>query len=122
MCQVISTEWTLHKDVCHQLWQLWGYPTVDLFATRLKYRLPNFVSPFQDPAAIATDAFLYNWDNQDLYAFPPFPLIRKVLNKLRSSGDHSFWVQNGAIRMSLVFLDERSLLRTFLMRGKGGKA
>ncbi|MPC40210.1 hypothetical protein E2C01_033766 [Portunus trituberculatus] len=24
----------------------------------------------------------YNWDNQDLYAFPPLPLIKKVLNKL----------------------------------------
>ena len=33
--------------------------------------------------AVATDAFLYNWDHQDLYAFPPFPLIRQVLNKLR---------------------------------------
>ena len=83
--QVLSTEWTLHMDVCHQLWRVWGYPTVDLFATRLNFRIPNFVSPFQDPTAIATDAFLYDWDDQDLYAFPPFPLIRKVLNKLRAS-------------------------------------
>lgn len=83
--QVLSTEWTLHMEVCHLLWRLWGYPTVDLFATRLNFRIPNFVSPFQDPEAIATDAFLYNWDDQDLYAFPPFPLIRKVLNKLRAS-------------------------------------
>ncbi|XP_045104415.1 uncharacterized protein LOC123499948 [Portunus trituberculatus] len=82
--QSLSTEWTLHMDVCHLLWRVWGYPTVDLFAT-VSVRIPNFVSPFQDPAAIATDAFLYNWDNQDLYAFPPFPLIRRVLNKLQAS-------------------------------------
>ncbi|MPC50919.1 hypothetical protein E2C01_044753 [Portunus trituberculatus] len=35
---------------------VWGYTTVDLFATRLNYRIPNFVSSFQDPQAIATDA------------------------------------------------------------------
>ena len=83
--QIISTEWTLHQEVCNQLWRVWGYPTVDLFATRLNFRLPNFVSPFPDPLAIATDAFLFCWDNQDLYAFPPLPLVRRVINKLRLS-------------------------------------
>ena len=34
---------------------------------------------------IATDAFLYIWDYQDLYAFLPLPLIRKVFNKLQAS-------------------------------------
>ena len=43
------------------------------------------MSPLQDPEGIATDAFLYNWDFQDQYAFPPLPLIRKVLNKLQAS-------------------------------------
>ena len=83
--QVLSTEWTLHQDVCRQLWRVWGSPTVDLFATSLNFRLPLYVSPFQDPQAIATDAFLFRWDDQDLYAFPPFPLVRRVLNKLRAS-------------------------------------
>ena len=68
--------------VCRQYWQVWGYPTVDLFTTCLNYRIPNFVSPFQDPKAIA---FLYNWNYQDLYTFPPLPLISKVLNKLSAS-------------------------------------
>ena len=83
--QVISTEWTLHQEVCNTLWKVWGCPLVDLFATRLNFRLANFISPFQDPMAIATDAFLYNWDHQELYAFPPFSLVRKVLNKLKIS-------------------------------------
>lgn len=53
----------------------------------------------EDPSAIATDAFLYNWNHQDLYAFTPFALARKVLNKLRSAQDTSlillvpFWLQ-----------------------------
>ncbi|MPC91668.1 hypothetical protein E2C01_086721 [Portunus trituberculatus] len=54
--QILSTEWTLHMDVCRQLWRVWGYPTVDLFATYVNYRIPNFVSSFQDLQAIATDA------------------------------------------------------------------
>ncbi|MPC48832.1 hypothetical protein E2C01_042616 [Portunus trituberculatus] len=65
---------------CCQLWRVWGYLMMDLFAAQVNYRIPNFVSSFQDPAAIATDVFLYNYDNQDLYAFPSLPPIRKVLN------------------------------------------
>ena len=83
--QVISTEWTLHQQVCDTLWRLWGYPLIDLFATRMNYRLPNFVSPFRDPMAVATDAFLFPWDHMELYAFPPFHVVRKVLNKLYAS-------------------------------------
>ena len=83
--QVISTEWTLHQQVCDNLWRLWGCPMVDLFATRMNYRLANFISPFPDPMAIATDAFLFPWEHKELYAFPPFHVIRRVINKLRSS-------------------------------------
>ena len=97
--QVISTERTLHQDVCDSLWKLWGQPLLDLFTTRLNYRIPNFISPFQDPMAVAVDAFLYNWDHQTLYAFPPFAVIRKVLNKLLASQETTlilvapFWPQ-----------------------------
>ena len=41
--------------------------------------------PFRDPSAVATDAILYNWDDQELYAFPPFSLVRMVFNKLQSA-------------------------------------
>ena len=69
--QLISTEWMLHQDVCRLLWKVWGSPTVDLFATSLHYRFPHFISPFPDHSAVATDAFLSNWDDQELYVFPP---------------------------------------------------
>ena len=29
--QVLSTEWTLHHEVCQVLWRLWGMLLVDLF-------------------------------------------------------------------------------------------
>lgn len=85
--QVISTEWVLHHHVCSSLWRLWGSPLLNLFATRLNHRLPNFVSPFPDPLVVAMDAFLFPWHSKELYAFLPFHIIRKVINKLyRSEG------------------------------------
>ena len=38
-----------------------------------------------DPMAVGTDAFLQSWYQMEVYAFPPFSLIRQVLNKLRTS-------------------------------------
>lgn len=85
--QVLATEWTLHQEVCKDLWRLWGQPSVDLFATSQNFRLQVFVSPFPDPMAIATDAFLFNWNQKELYAFPPMAIIRQVINKLQTSQD-----------------------------------
>nr|KAG5708402.1 hypothetical protein BaRGS_026129 [Batillaria attramentaria] len=56
----------------------------DLFATRFNAKLARFVSPIPDPQALALDALAFDWTAQDLYAFPPFPLVAKVLNRLRS--------------------------------------
>ncbi|MPC74487.1 hypothetical protein E2C01_068847 [Portunus trituberculatus] len=49
------------------------------------YRLPNFVSPFPDTMAIATDALVFQRDFMEVYTFPPFYVIIKVLNKLHRS-------------------------------------
>lgn len=35
---------------------------VDLFATRLDHKLADFVSPFRDSMALATNPFLYDYD------------------------------------------------------------
>ena len=56
--------------------------TVDRFATSLNYHLPVYFSPFADPVSVGTDTFLQSWDGLQAYAFPPFMLIQKVLNKL----------------------------------------
>ena len=79
------SEWTLHREVCHRMWNLWGQPSVDLFATRRNFRLPRFYSPVMDELAVGVDAFLHSWDDQFVYAFPPFSIIREVINKIISS-------------------------------------
>ena len=42
---------------------------------------PRYFSPCPDPDAEAIDALATNWPNETVYAFPPFNLVRKVLEK-----------------------------------------
>ena len=60
------------------------YPNlnVDLFASRLNHQLPQYVSWKSDPGCIAVDAFSLNWHSYNFYAFPPFSLIARCLQKI----------------------------------------
>ena len=80
---VIHTEWTLAHSALKPVWKAWHTPHVDLFATRFSHRLPTYVSPVPDPNALAVDAFAISWRNLVSYAFPPFPVLGKVLRKAR---------------------------------------
>ena len=83
--QTIASEWCLHLDVCREIWRTWGCPHVDMFATKQTRRLPLYVSALPDSNALATDALSISWDRMTIYAFPPFALIRLVVNKIRAS-------------------------------------
>ena len=77
--------------------------TVDLFATSLNYRLPVYFAPLVDPMSAGTDGLLQPWSSLDAYAFPPFTLVRQVLNKVRASSnlqfdsDRSFLASEGVV-------------------------
>ena len=76
---VLNTEWTLLLP----LWDRWFRPHVDLFASRFNHRLPTYVSPVADPAAWAVDALSISWEGLVSYALPPFPILARVLRKVR---------------------------------------
>ena len=80
---IVWTEWTLDRSVLQPVWDSWMTPHVDLFATRYNYRLPLYVSPVPDPLVFAVDAFSISWSILLSYAFPPFPVLTKVLRKAR---------------------------------------
>ena len=82
--QIIPTEWTIHPSVMQSIIQTWEQPNVDLFATRLNTQLPMFMSPIKDNTAMAVDALSQQWRLLVGYAFPPFALLPKVLNKIQS--------------------------------------
>ena len=84
--QVIQTEWSLSQQVFNQLCSRWDQPQIDLFATRLNHKLPQFVSPVPDPDAWAMDALNLSWEKLDVYAFPPVSLITQVVSQDDGSG------------------------------------
>ena len=83
---LIPTEWTLSHSLLGRLWARWHRPMIDLFATSLNHRLPLYVSPVPDSCALDTDALSMDWSSLDVYAFPPFALLSKVLHKARQEG------------------------------------
>ena len=75
-------EWMLNKNIFQSICQVFGIPDIDLFASRLNAQVNRYVAWKPDPGAEAIDAFTLNWDNLFFYAFPPFTLIAKCLQKI----------------------------------------
>ena len=81
-----STEWKLDRSVFWAVMNLYGPCDVDLFASRLNFQLPQYISWRPDPYALAADAFRIQWTGLQGYAFPPFALIGRCLQKIRQEG------------------------------------
>ena len=77
-----STEWMLKRDIFLRLCEQCFIPDIDLFASRLNFQVPKFVSWFPQPGAYKCDAFCVCWSDYLPYIFAPFNLIGKVLNKI----------------------------------------
>ena len=83
--QPIQTEWSLHPEIVKRIFRFWGTPEVDMFATLSNSHLPRFMSPVPEPRALAVDALSQDWQGRSMYMFPPFLLLSKVVQKLRST-------------------------------------
>jgi len=79
------TEWQLASDVYYSITGQFGQPSIDLFASRLNKQCPVYASWRPDPDAMFVDAFSANWNNFFFYAFPPFSLIGKCLEKIQAN-------------------------------------
>jgi hypothetical protein len=79
--QMVShLEWELHPQVARQLFRLWPTPIIDLSQNT---KLPRFCALRFHPQAVTTDALSMTWRGLYAYAFPPFPLLAKVLQKIQ---------------------------------------
>ena len=58
-------------------------PNIDLFASRINCQITPYVSYRADPAAFAINAFHMSWQHHLFYAFPPFILTTRVLQKIQ---------------------------------------
>ena len=88
--QLPTAEWTMRQDVCNHLFQRWGRPALDLFATVHNRRLPEFVTPLPHPQAWATDALAMDWTGLHAYLFPPFATLLQVLRKIQNTTSGEF--------------------------------
>lgn len=77
-----DTEWELNNDAFKDIIRCFGNPQIDLFASRCNTKCPIYVSWKMDPEAQAVDAFTLSWKDCYFYAFPPFSLMTKVLQKI----------------------------------------
>ena len=79
-----SSDWKVDPLMFQTIQEKWGPLEVDLFASRLTHQLPKFVSWRPDPLAVHSDAFSMNWRDIQGYAFPPFALIGRCLQQVRT--------------------------------------
>ena len=78
-------EWSLHPEVAAQLWDKFGVPEVDLFASMENAKCPLFFS-LGGETPLGLDALAHRWPRTLLYAFPPLSLILPTLNRVRTQG------------------------------------
>ena len=78
------TEWTLDKKIFQSICQKFYKPEVDLFASRLNHQVPQYVSRYPDPGALAVDAFLQDWSKWTSLIHPPVVLLPRILKKIRA--------------------------------------
>ena len=78
-----NIEWSLRDNLFQEITELFGQPSIDLFASRLNNKVNRYVSWKPDPEAEAIDSFkLHSWGNEFFWAFPPFCVISKVIQKI----------------------------------------
>lgn len=77
-----STEWSLHSDVFADINKMWRPFHVDLFASRLNFKVSTYASWKPDPGAKYVNAFYMSWNEHYFYAFPPFSVIAACLQKI----------------------------------------
>ena len=80
------SEWSLHPPVLTAVFQARWTPTMDLFASHLNHQLPQFCARMPVPGAQSVDALSLDWAFLDGYAFPPFALVNRVLEKAGADG------------------------------------
>lgn len=78
--QIDQLEWRLHPALFREL--CFGHPILDLFAHPSNTQLPCFFSWSPCPRAEGVDSLHSPWPSGLLYAFPPLPLILRLIRKI----------------------------------------
>ncbi|XP_071985295.1 uncharacterized protein [Engystomops pustulosus] len=84
--EILPNEWCLNQEIFLHLTSVWGMPQIDLFATRENSKCQQYFSLEAGESRDHMDAFSHRWSGSLMYAFPPIPLIARVLRKILLDG------------------------------------
>ncbi|KAJ1173149.1 hypothetical protein NDU88_004990 [Pleurodeles waltl] len=79
----VNHKWCLHPEVAQGLFLKWGEPWLDLFASAENAQCQLFCALEFPRRHSLGGAFHLEWSSGLLYAFPPIPLLPRVLKKIR---------------------------------------
>ncbi|XP_051169295.1 uncharacterized protein LOC127286759 [Leptopilina boulardi] len=88
----LDTEWQLADYAFQKIVDKFGFPSIDLFASRINNKCEKYCSWTRDPDAFAINAMTIDWRNDFWFAFPPFSLITRILKKIRDEGSRGILV------------------------------
>lgn len=116
-------EWSLSKDLFHLIMVHFGIPVVDLFASHSNNQVERFYSRYFHPRVEKMDDLTASWPQGLLYAFPPIPLLPRLLHRIKVLKAQvlvvaPFWprrpwfsvLQNMSIATSLTLLVSKEML------------
>ena len=79
--KIVDHDYYLSQFKFSSMSDILPFPLVnDLFASRLTFKIKNYVSWKNDPHSSLVNAFSFKWV-KNVYLFPPIPLIDRVLDK-----------------------------------------
>lgn len=80
------SEWHLKQEGSQKIFDLWGIPEIDLFASKHAHVVSNYVTrDLLDSNACYHDAFSRSWTYGLAWIFPPPALIPRVLRQLNTA-------------------------------------
>lgn len=80
-CPLDENDYGLDNDSYAAICKVLGKPQIDLFATSKTRKCRRYISWYPDPEAETVDAFTVIWKDF-FYAFPPFGLVGRALQKV----------------------------------------
>lgn len=75
-------EWNLNYNCFEQICSAFGQPNIDLFASAHNAKCDQFVAWHNSAGSCFADAFSISWKDLSFYAFPPFAIVLRTLQKI----------------------------------------
>ena len=80
----VDTEWMLQTNVLNLALEHLSFKReIDLLATNINTQFGKYAAFRPDSGAMYIDAFSIDWSDLKFYAFPPIPVIPRVLSKVK---------------------------------------